>query len=399
MAAQGATRSARRLMEQLGERVGQLGSISYDLGDWIWTRLQELASAPAATAADLGPAVATILLGAAVLWLAWRLLRPQTAREVVEEYEEEMQVHVVWLDDHPLLAAGEAKVTGLTRSKVLAAAPRLELPNPDGMGRSAMEQVEQLRDDVATFKGSAGECGLMMWREFLLPMVLEARVMNEVLDDIRAATDVLVSRRHELRCLFCLLWSVVMPCTPSPQCKGSALWLTERNHQSSDIDLQSRDYDVIDDHQAAEAQEESQSMFFEQIARLMRVILPLSNKVLGIRDQDRPVMFRAFKDFILLVRHALGGRRLVENVDRSERAAGSASFSDRARFAEPPEKRAKSEPWLYFELEDKGSPFYIGGLEDVEGTPGLLASLGRDGTAAVDDGSDSDDPEPEEEKQ
>lgn len=39
---------------------------------------------------------------------------------------------------------------------------------------------------------------------------------------------------------------------------------------------------------------------------MMRVVLQLSNDVLGIRPEDREVMWPAFKDYILVVRHELG---------------------------------------------------------------------------------------------
>ena len=392
MAVQAASRAARRELQALWVQVESLEqSISGLLGR-AWQQVLELAAAVDAEA------VATCLAGAIVLWVAWRLLRPQTAREVLEEYEDEMQVHVVWLGKHALLDTPEAKVTGLTRSKVLSAAPRLELPNPDGMARAAMERVSQVREQLATFTGSDAERGLMVWQEFLLPVVIDARIINDVLDDIHGATDVMLSRRYELRCLLCLLWSVVMPCTPSLPF-GSSAWLQAKVGQPREaLHLRSAGYnDVTDDDDIAERKqrefEQSKLMFFEQIARLLRLVVPLGNRVLGIREQDRSIMWRGFRDFILIARHTLGGARTLRRMPATG-SENSGNGRQQALDEGSPTKRSAQELWRHYELWDERSPWYIQGLESVEETPDLINHL--QGWKASQPPVDSDpDPTPE----
>ena len=145
MAAQAAFRAARRELNEFWAQIERLELSLSVLVDHGRQRCLELSISAAANAA----LIATVLLGATTAWVAWRLVRPQTAREVLEEYEDEMQVHVVWLEAHPLLDTADKKVSGLTRPKVLAAASRCELPNPDGIARAAMERVLQLRETLA----------------------------------------------------------------------------------------------------------------------------------------------------------------------------------------------------------------------------------------------------------
>jgi hypothetical protein len=373
MAAQAAFRAGRQeLHEFLAQIEGlELHSLSglLDLAQQQCLKLSISATANAAF-------IAAVLLGATVAWVAWRLVRPQTAREVLEEYEDEMQVHVVWLETHPLLDAADKKVPGLTRSKVLAAASRCELPNPDGVARAAMERVLQLRETLAASAGSEAQRGLLVWEEFLLPVVLDAQVINDVLDDIHGATNVLLSRRHELRCLLCLLWSVVMPCTPSLP-HGSVAWLQAKvgQPQQQQLHVRSDGYssDAMDEEDIANKRqrfEQSQRMFFEQIARLMRLVLPLSSQVLGIREDDRTIMWRGFKDFIVILRHALGGEHTLRRMPTIR----SKSDRDGQKGDSTAAKRAVQEPWRYFEIWDDCSPWYIRGLESVEQTPDLIDS-------------------------
>jgi hypothetical protein len=373
MAAQAAFRAARRELNELWVQVEALELQSWSgLLDHARQHCFELCDAAVDYAT---PTIAsTVILGAAVVWVAWRLVRPQTAREVLEEYEDEMQVHVVWLDQHPMLGTADEKSIGLTRSKVLSAAPRCELPDPDGMARAAMARVLQLRNSLAALTGSETERGLLVWQEFLLPVVLDAQVINEVLDDIHGANNVLLSRRHELRCLLCLLWSIIMPCTPSLRW-GSVAWLqAEVGHPPHELRVHSSDEyarDATDEEDLAtkrEQFEQSQHMFFEQIARLLRLVLPLSNTVLGIREEDRIIMWRGFKDFILIVRHSLGGEGTLRRMPTTR------SESDRGRWEvdDCPAKRATQAPWRYFEIWDDCSPWYIRGMESVEETPDLI---------------------------
>lgn len=70
------------------------------------------------------------------------------------------------------------------------------------------------------------------------------------------------------------------------------------------------------------------------------------------------------------------------------RMTGDASAAERGRFSSKPataEDEAELMPWKYFELDDKGSMFYIRGLEDVAETDGLFDAVDAEG-----------DPEPEE---
>ena len=375
MAAHAASRAVRRKLNLLWEEVERLEQSISDLLLRSWQQLVELTS----TAVHAEAVATACLAGAIAVWAVWRLLRPQTAREVLEEYEEEMQVHVVWLEKHALLDTPQAKVNGITRSEVLSAAPRLELPNPDGMARAAMERVLQLREQLATFKGSDAERGLMVWQEFLLPVVIDARIINDVLDDIHGATDVMLSRRYELRCILCLLWSVVMPCTPSLPF-GNSVWLQAKVSQPREaLRLCSAGNNDVTDHddivkRKQQEFEQSKLMFFEQIARLLRLVVPLGNKVLGIREHDRSIMWRGFRDFILIARHTLGGAHTLRLMPAT-RSENSGNGRQQALDEGSPPKLFAQELWRHFELWDERSPWYIQGLESVEETPDLINLL------------------------
>jgi len=383
MALAGTTRALRQAWNGLDTGVSEIdvGAALTDVTGWCDAQLG--AAYRAALASEYASYVGSALLGGFVLFVAWRLLRPQTAAEVIGEYEEEMNVHVVWLVEQPWLEGSKANASA-SRSAVLGF-EHLELPNPDGMAEAAMRRVAKLRAAATTFKGTAIEYGTMMWRDFLLPVVMDGAAIKTVLDDLKSnRQNVMTSRRHEFRCLLCLLWSVVMPCVPTLPGGGTA-WIRARG-----LLLKSGSLDKDITFEDVEAQAEAQLMFFQTVANMMRVVLQLGNDVLGIRQEDRTVMWRAFKDYALVVRHELGedDERVSSN---HIRATGSASAADRRRFsskAATPQDEAELLPWKYFELEDKGSVFYIRGLEDVEQTEGLFDVMEAE-----------DDPEPEEKEE
>lgn len=258
MALSGATRALREAWNGFDTGASQIdvGGALTNLTGWFDAQLS--ATYTAALASEYTGYASSVVLGGFVLFVVWRLLRPQTAAEVIGEYEEEMMVHIVWLVDQPWLT-GDKATASASRSGVMAF-KHLELPNPDGMAEAAMRRVAELRLDATTFMGTPIEYGTMMWRDFLLPVVMDGAAIKTVLDDLKNnRQNVMTSRRHEFRCLLCLLWSVIMPCVPTLPGGGTA-WIRARRLL---LKTGSLDHDV--EFEDEEAQEEAQLMFFQTV--------------------------------------------------------------------------------------------------------------------------------------
>jgi hypothetical protein len=330
------------LFEWLGEWVEALRPL---LARYLSPQQQQrLPPQEAITAAMVATAL-SVVGGCVLCLLRAPSLGRRSGKQLLADFEASECVQVLWLEppDH-VTEAAECDV-GLQK---LLQPKHIRLPNPGGCASRAIQQVSRHKEMLFEWSGTQTQAGNQVWYEFLWPTMQDAMA---ILDSTDALPGVVAGAEAErgahggagdgavggsksgggegggqaaaplsetsLRQLLCLLWALTVPCCE--ELGGDELWLVDNElHLKEEFEA-----------------------FFLGMLRLLRAVLPEPAERLGLRDEDREVLWGMVKDYVLLLQEALEGDNCLAE-----------AFGPDGRVG--------------FELADEGSRWYVPGLEGVE---------------------------------